>query len=323
MKANYLGVLCIILATSFACFPDEDGGTTVESSGATDSVDLGTGQADTVCSQSCDGKECGDDGCGGNCGVCGEAQQCEEGLCVEKWVCGDGTCSQDGGEDCETCAEDCPCGCGEECMDGGCAFTACEGAECGDDGCGGFCGTCGSGQECVEGKCECVPDVEVCDDLDNDCDGETDNGDADEDGYDVCSDCDDQNPDAYPDNTEVAGDGVDQDCDGHDLGNCPAGHYSKPVEMFFYLVSNGCSNQDCAQWEGVYQNDWFLIPSWAVCDGDAVSFEQTIEGEPGVFKTATLDFDLNWNGGDVSGYVKGSVQTYSCGYCADAGGSIY
>ena len=79
--------------------------------------------------------------------------------------------------------------------------------------------------------------VEVCDGLDNDCDGEIDEevtdtfyGDADGDGYgdpesivDACSppegtvtsatDCDDSNPDVYPSARDVC-DGVDNDCDG-------------------------------------------------------------------------------------------------------------
>ncbi len=38
---------------------------------------------------------------------------------------------------------------------------SCSGRSCGDDGCGGICGTCGTGTECSDGTCvliECVPD---------------------------------------------------------------------------------------------------------------------------------------------------------------------
>jgi hypothetical protein len=36
-----------------------------------------------ACSPDCQGKECGDDGCGGTCGTCSDAQTCnEEGKCV-------------------------------------------------------------------------------------------------------------------------------------------------------------------------------------------------------------------------------------------------
>ncbi len=42
-------------------------------------------------------------------------------------------------------------------------------------------------------------------------------GDEDGDGYAAAEDCDDGNPDIYPGASEVAYDGVDQDCDGSDL----------------------------------------------------------------------------------------------------------
>ncbi len=36
----------------------------------------------TACVSSCDGKACGDDGCGGSCGACGDGQSCVEGQCA-------------------------------------------------------------------------------------------------------------------------------------------------------------------------------------------------------------------------------------------------
>ncbi|MBM4388626.1 MAG: hypothetical protein FJ088_12865, partial [Deltaproteobacteria bacterium] len=48
--------------------------------------------------------------------------------------------------------------CSKGCSNGECCQPVCSGMECGDDGCGGVCGTCTGGKECLNAKCECVPD---------------------------------------------------------------------------------------------------------------------------------------------------------------------
>jgi hypothetical protein len=77
------------------------------------------------CVPQCDGKFCGDDGCGGSCGRC------------------------DVGQVCNTSAR---------CVDSPCQ-PQCNGRKCGDDGCGGSCGTCKTGELCVTetGACKSFP----------------------------------------------------------------------------------------------------------------------------------------------------------------------
>lgn len=124
-----------------------------------------------ACTPNCAGKQCGPDGCGGSCGECGYDQECTpQGLCfggpgcVESWKPGCGGCKC---EDC-VCSMDPYCCisawdylCVSECMNdcGGCGscVPSCAGKECGDDGCGGSCGTCPPGLGCVAGICQCVP----------------------------------------------------------------------------------------------------------------------------------------------------------------------
>lgn len=68
------------------------------------------------CVPACDGRQCGDDGCGGTCGKCsGPQDECIEGVCV----------------------------CQPNCV----------GKQCGDDGCKGSCGTCTGGKNCQADKC--------------------------------------------------------------------------------------------------------------------------------------------------------------------------
>ncbi len=145
------------------------------------------------CVSSCDGKECGDDGCGGSCGECASGMSCQDGVCEEPttsdcpWIvscvagCGgeavcEEACIEEGGpasalhyrrlQEClqEACPQnDAPCiedalqsDCVDEalpCIEDHCEPIECGGKECGDDGCGGSCGECPAGQACHEWRC--------------------------------------------------------------------------------------------------------------------------------------------------------------------------
>ena len=159
----------------------------------TDCPDGCCGSADHVCFNDgcclpdCEGLECGDDGCGGTCGECGEGCFCADGECdcsgnCPEDGCSEGvkTCTQDkqGYYDCVSMGEPCPdtwvktlalaCDSGTQCLDGECVCKPnCTGKECGNDSCDGSCGDCQEGWTCnADGSCECTCapiDNKVCD----------------------------------------------------------------------------------------------------------------------------------------------------------------
>lgn len=72
-------------------------------------------------------------------------------------VCGDNVCN--GIETCDVC-DDCVCEEQEVCFESVCCNPMCENIDCGDDGCGGSCGTCDAGFVCEAGECTCTPDCD-------------------------------------------------------------------------------------------------------------------------------------------------------------------
>ena len=214
-------------------------------------------------------------------GVCGTATTDEGGACIEPGAYGEETC--DGVDnDCDgrvdeggVCAGE-PCCYGDDC-DGVCGTArtddrgeCVEPASFGSDVCDGLdndcdgdvddadpaigdacntglLGVCAAGiRSCVDGALQCdattALSAEVCNGLDDDCDGTVDDGvtstwyrDADRDGAgaasggvrEACSapagyvandtDCNDGDPAIRPGAREVVGDNVDQDCDGSEL----------------------------------------------------------------------------------------------------------
>jgi len=123
--------------------------------------------------------------------TCGPGTENVDGVCVPLTpddVCGPGTVLRNGScvidDDGGACTPDCL---GKECGDDGCGGTCgscsdpafptcdthtgqcvavcvpqCAGKTCGDDGCGGTCGTCDANASCNDGLGKCVPDAWTC-----------------------------------------------------------------------------------------------------------------------------------------------------------------
>lgn len=103
---------------------------------------------DPCCVPACDGKECGDDGCDGECGQCLDAFVCVEGLCQCEPDCENKECGEnDGcGNPCGDCPLECTdhgeCGKGELCLrTGGYYFSELPEPT--------ICGLCGTVTECT------------------------------------------------------------------------------------------------------------------------------------------------------------------------------
>jgi len=116
---------------------------------------------DTGCTPDCEGKTCGDNGCGSICGFCVYGNACNaEGSCIPVCdpvtPCQGKTCGPDGcGGECGDCSPSFACGEDGLCYESACE-PQCDEKVCGPDLCGGVCGTCKGLKLCDTDVGECV-----------------------------------------------------------------------------------------------------------------------------------------------------------------------
>ncbi|MDP2306286.1 MAG: putative metal-binding motif-containing protein [Pseudomonadota bacterium] len=202
-----------------------------------------------------------------------------------------------------------------------------------------------SGTDCDDSERDSFPGAtETCDEIDNDCDGDIDEGvtsswyaDADGDGFgdaaavtDGCeqpsgsvednTDCDDTTDNAYPGNAEVC-DEVDNNCDGTVDEGVTTTYYADFDEDEFGAA--GLTQEACSVPTGYTINFADCDDSTAAVNPDATEICNTIDDNcDGVIDTDATD-RLTWYA-DTDGDTYGSASspllscTASSGYVADA-----
>ena len=188
-------------------------------------------------------------------------------------------------------------------------------ADCDNDGLSPFAGDCDDGQ-----PGNFPGNAEVCDGIDNDCDGDVDEDD-DGDAFDVCSDCDSTNPTIYPGAVEICN-GVDDDCDldvdeGDDLDG---DSYETPCDCDDSSIAiNPAAVETC---DKVDENcdgltdEGFAAPSQSVKLIDSAGqpgdgYGTSVAGVGDVDGDGVPDFVVGSKFDDAAGSNAGSVLLYS------------
>lgn len=104
-----------------------------------------TAKFDKPCEPQCSGKNCGPNGCSGNCGRCTSGQTCNAGVCGTPQTCRPNCvgkqCGSDGcnGMCTNQCSPGQTCSATGQCQSGSGCTPNCGTRTCGPDGCGGWC----------------------------------------------------------------------------------------------------------------------------------------------------------------------------------------